>query len=77
MLLRGQPDSQALRAFLTGNTVLQLGLLAIELVAFAEGVITTLSGVAPNSVLHVALGAGFAYFAVSMKASPPPTMVKR
>jgi len=66
-LLRGQPDSPALRAFLIGNAVLQVGLFWIELNAFADGVITELSGVAPNSVLHVALAFGFAYFAITMK----------
>ncbi|CAN5809992.1 hypothetical protein BH11PSE8_BH11PSE8_33700 [soil metagenome] len=71
-LLRGQPDSPAMRAFLVGATALQLGLLAIELMAFAEGVITELAGVAPNSVLHLALAFGFAYFAATMK-TPGPT----
>lgn len=70
-LLRGQPDSSALRAFLIGNTLLQVGLLWIELNAFADGVITELSGVAPNSVLHVTLAFGFAYFAISMKTLAP------
>lgn len=67
--LRGQLDSPALRVFLIGNTVLQVGLLWIELSAFADGVITKLSGVAPNSVLHLALAFGFAYFATTMKTS--------
>ncbi len=71
LLLRGQPDSPALRAFLIGATVLQLGLLSIELIAFANGVITQISGIAPNSVLHVALAFGFAYFATTMKTSTP------
>jgi hypothetical protein len=70
-LLRGQPDSPTLRAFLIGNTVLQLGLLWIELSAFADGVITKLSGVAPNSVLHIALAFGFTYFAARMTTSAP------
>jgi hypothetical protein len=70
-LLRGEPDSPTLRAFLIGNTVLQLGLLTIEIMAFAAGVITKLAGVAPNSLLHVVLAMGFAYFAASMKASAP------
>ena len=66
-LLRGQPDSPALRAFFIGNTLLQVGLLWIELNALANGVITKFSGVAPNSVLHVLLASGFSYFAITMK----------
>ena len=77
MLLRGRPDSPTLRAFLIGNAVLQLGLLTIELAAFSQGVITRLSGVAPDAALHVALGAGFAYFAASMKASMPSDRLGR
>ncbi len=76
-LVRNQPDSPALRAFLVGNTVLQIGLLIIELMAFSEGVITKLSGIAPNSVLHIALASGFAYFAASMKAAPPAETGRR
>lgn len=71
LLLRGQPDSPTLRAFLIGNTVLQVGLLTIELMAFAEGIITRLSGVAPNCGLHVVLAMGFGYYAASMQASAP------
>ena len=70
-LLRGQPDSPALRAFLIGATVLQLGLLAIEVIAFVGRVITEIAGVAPNSVLHLALAFGFAYFAATMKTTAP------
>jgi hypothetical protein len=70
-MLRGQRDTPALRAFFIGNTLLQVGLLWIELNAFADGVITKLSGVAPNSALHLALGCGFAYFALAVKPSPP------
>lgn len=66
-LMRGQPDSPALRAFLIGNTLLQVGLLWIELSALAYGVITKLSGIVPNSVLHVLLALGFSYFAITMK----------
>ena len=66
-LMRGQPDSPALRAFLTGNTLLQVGLLWIELSALANGVITKFSGIVPNAVLHVLLALGFSYFAITMK----------
>lgn len=66
-LVRRLDDSPGLRAFLIGNAVLQLGLFPIELLAYRDGVITRLAGIVPNSVLHVALAAGFAYFAARIK----------
>src|SRR3954470_1607020 len=54
-LVRGQPDSTTLRAFLIGNVIVQLGLLPIEVVAYARKVITKLSGIVPNTILHAAL----------------------
>jgi hypothetical protein len=67
LILRKQPDSPALRAFLAGNAVLQLGLFPIELVAYAQGVITRASGIIPNELLHLALAAGFSYFALRVR----------
>lgn len=68
-LLRGHPDSPTLQAFLVGNAVLQLGLLPIEIFAYADGVITKASGIVPNSVLHVLLACGFACFAANVRTS--------
>jgi len=65
-LVRGQADSATLRAFLIGNVIVQLGLLPIEVLAYARGVITKLSGIVPNTVLHVVLAAGFAFYALAM-----------
>jgi len=62
-LVRNHSDSPTLRAVLLGNAVVQLGLLPIEIVAVREGVITRVSGIVPNSVLHVVLAAGFLAFA--------------
>jgi hypothetical protein len=62
-LVRKAPDSAALRGVLVGNGILHFCLLPIEIVAFAQGVVTNLGGVAPNSVLHVLLGAGFVTYA--------------
>ncbi len=64
-LVRAEPDSATLRAVLAGNCVAQLGLLGIEPAAYARGVITKLSGIVPNTVLHVVLAAGFAYYAAT------------
>jgi len=55
-LLRDEPISLAVRAFLAGAAFTQLGLLPIEIVAFQRGELTKLSGIVPNSILHVILG---------------------
>ena len=57
-LVRKHAESPTLRAFFWGNALVQLGLLAVELAARQEGVIT-LSGIVPNGVLHVVLASGF------------------
>lgn len=62
-LLRGHPDSPTMRAFLLGNGLLQVGLFPIEIAAFAEGTITRLDGIAPSSILHLVLAAGFFHHA--------------
>ena len=66
-LARRDRDSPTLRAFLIGNAVLQVGLFPIEIVAYAQGIITEVSGVLPNSILHLLLAAGFIYFAARIK----------
>lgn len=68
-LLRAQPDSPALKAFLFGSMVLQLGLFPLELIAWSNGLITRASGVIPNSVLHLVLASSFAGYLFKMKAS--------
>lgn len=74
-LVRGQPDSPTLKAFLIGNLVIQLGLLPIELIGHANGVLTKFSGIAPNSVLHLLLASGFAYFALKIRPAGDPQLV--
>jgi hypothetical protein len=61
--VRSHGDSPTLRVLLLGNALFQAALFPIELVAYARGIITTVAGVAPNSVLHVLLATGFVYFA--------------
>lgn len=60
---RKSKEVVAVRAVLLGVATIHLGLLPIELIAYAQGVITKASGVAPNSVLHVVLGLGSLHFA--------------
>jgi len=52
-LVRKEEDSIALKAILIGNTLVQIGLL---------GVIKEVSGIIPNSILHVLLSIGFIYY---------------
>ena len=70
-LVRAHADSPTLRAVLAGNALLQFLLLPIEPIAFAQGVITAVPGIVPNTALHLLLGLGFATFALRMgRASP-------
>lgn len=62
-LARDEPDSPLMRAFLIGNAIVHAGLFPVELVALRSGVITRLSGVAPNTVLHVVLASAFVFYA--------------
>ena len=72
-IVRAHPDSPTMKAFLIGNAVLQAGLFPIEIVALANGTLTQLSGIVPNSVLHVVLAAAFMYYAAQIH----PTSVVR
>lgn len=64
LLSRSCEDLRALRAIFAGNAVVHLGLLPIELDAYQSGAITRLSGVAPNSALHIVLGSAFLLLAL-------------
>jgi len=65
VLLRNQPVTPAVRAFLVGAGITQLGLLPIELAGYLRGSLTKLSGVLPNSVMHALLGAVLLYRALA------------
>jgi len=69
LLVRGEPDSPALRAVLLGNGLIQIGLFPIEIAAYQAGTIIALSGIVPNSLLHLVLGAGFAYHAFALRTA--------
>lgn len=64
-LMRAESPSPALRAFFLGNAIVQLGLLPIEIIAWRRGTLTRVSGIVPNSVLHVVLGSLFVWLAVN------------
>jgi hypothetical protein len=55
-LLRNESLTPAVRAFLAGAAVTQLGLLPIEITGYLRGSLTRLSGIVPNTVLHAVLG---------------------
>jgi hypothetical protein len=70
-LMRAESDSRALRACLIGNAIVQLGLFPIELLATTAGTLTKLSGIVPNSGLHLAPAYGFVHFARRMRRPAP------
>ena len=66
--VRKHPDSPTLRAFLLGNAAHQGMLAPIEVIAYAEGTITRLEGIVPNTIVHLLLALGFVWYGVRMKA---------
>jgi len=68
-LVRRHEDSPTLRAVLWGNALIQLGLLPIEPIACAQGVIPSAASVVPNTVLHIVLACGFATHARAIRPS--------
>jgi hypothetical protein len=68
-LLRKHADSATLRAVLFGNAIVHLGLLPLELGAYDADVITRLSGIVPNTALHIVLASGFVLFGARMRSS--------
>ncbi|MEQ1545675.1 hypothetical protein [Methyloglobulus sp.] len=68
-LVRDHGDSPTLKAFFIGNIMLQLSLLIIEPLAYANGIITKLSGIVPNTILHILLVSGFIYYWAKMQRS--------
>lgn len=69
-LVRNHADSPTLAVLFFVNALVQLGLLPIEIVAYHRDVITRLSGIVPNSVLHVVLASGFLIFGARMRGGP-------
>ena len=68
-LVRNHPDSPTMRAFLTGNALLQIAIFPIELMAFATGTITELGGVLPISILRLVRAFGFVHYARAVRPS--------
>lgn len=66
-MVRRHSDSPTLKIFFLSNIITQTGLFVIELVAYNNGIITKLSGVVPNLILHVLLIIGFVQYMKKMK----------
>jgi hypothetical protein len=71
-LVRRAPDSPTLRAVLWANLFLQVAILPIDPLAYVLGIYRTLDSFLPNTVLHILLITGFAYYLRQPKASESP-----
>jgi hypothetical protein len=65
--VRSHAYSPTLVAVLYANAIIQFGLLPIEIAAYQNGSIPSLSGIVPNSFIHLLLGLGFAYYALQSR----------
>ena len=65
-MVRAHETSDTLKALFIGNIIIQIGLFLIEFIAYQNGIITLLSGVAPNLTLHILLAIGFYYYLKKM-----------
>lgn len=66
--IRKHETSETLKVFLWGNVIIQIGLFAIELLAYFSGIITKFSGIIPNLILHILLAIGFIHFWATLKS---------
>lgn len=65
-LVRKERNSLALRAIFMSIIIIQSGLLGIELLAYRNGIITEVSGIIPNCILHLILILGFTLYLSKM-----------
>lgn len=75
-MVREHEDSSTLRAVMIGSTVIQIGLLPIEMIAYREGLITRISGIIPNTIVHIFLASGFCYYILKMPSVKVPLKSK-
>lgn len=66
-LIRDHEDSPTLRAVLSANLFLQVGILPIDPIAYVSGAYRQLGSFVPNTVLHVLLAGGFIFYLSRMK----------
>jgi hypothetical protein len=65
-LVRDHADSPTLRAILIANLLLQLLIVPIDPLAYVSGVFHTLGSFLPNTILHLVLAGGFAFYLAKM-----------
>lgn len=61
-MVRNHADSPTLRSVLAANLALQLMLLPIDPVAYTAGIFRGYASFVPNTLVHLFLASGFAYF---------------
>jgi hypothetical protein len=66
-LVRSHEDSQTLRAILIANLVLQLAIMPIDPLAYFNGAFHTLGSFVPNTIIHIVLAAGLAFYLSKLK----------
>lgn len=66
-LVRGDADSPTMESVLKANLALQLGILPIDPWAYYNGTFGTLAAFVPNTVVHVLLASGFAYYLAQIR----------
>lgn len=60
--VRGHGDGPTMRAVLKANLLLQVCILPIDPVAYMQGIFPNPGAFVPNTILHVILAGGFAFF---------------
>ncbi len=67
-LVRRDRDSPTLRSILIADLILQIGILPIDPIAYARGVYATPGAFVPNTIIHILLAIGFAYYLIEMRS---------
>ena len=65
--IRKMAFSKSLKVILLANAFIQIGLFAIEFIAWINNQITIASGVIPNLSIHILLTIGFIYYSILQK----------
>ncbi len=71
-LVRNHEDSPTLRAILIANLLLQVAILPIDPIAYTKGVYGSPGSFIPNTLIHILLAVGFAYYLIEMKSAKDP-----
>lgn len=65
--IRNHNDSPTMKAILFSNMLIQIGLFPLEIAGYFSGTISKISGILPNSALHLLLAIGFGYYSFNIK----------